>query len=189
MSTSATEMYENMLYDSTIWSDLGSQEGKILVAGLDNSGKSTMMQRIRNIEELGKGPTHSKISEELRIGRTVCTTLSVGRELPWPWWFTNDYLSDVLGVMFVVDAIDHQRLREASREIQCLVRHLPDVPFVILGNKIDHPDAVLEWQLDVALGMFDPISLLLDAPVTLKMCSILNRQGYQEAFKWLIERI
>ncbi|KXX82919.1 Arginine--tRNA ligase, cytoplasmic [Madurella mycetomatis] len=165
--------------DSSYYIDVSHclRQHDLLAVGFDNPDKSTMMQRIRNIEELGQGPTPSEISEELRIGRTTCTMLSVGEELPRPWWRTSDYLADVLGVMFVVDATDPNGPREASREIQYLIRQLPDVPFSQNGNSTSH------W------GMFDRISLLLGAPVTLKICSILNRQGYQEAFKWLIERI
>jgi GTP-binding protein SAR1 len=53
----------------------------------------------------------------------------------------RDYFPDVMGVVFIVDAADKERLPEARAEIDALleVKALTTVPFLVLANKIDLP--------------------------------------------------
>lgn len=65
------------------------------------------------------------------------------------------------------------------------MEELSGVPFVILGNKIDHPDAVSEALLWQELNPF----FMTARPIRLFMCSIVLRQGYGEAIRWLVQQI
>ena len=87
------------------------------------------------------------------------------------------------------------------------MEELSKVPFCILGNKIDHPDAVSEEDLRHQLGMWQTTGkgkVLLEGvrPIEVFMCSVVMRQGectkystngdradpstgYYEAFRWL----
>jgi GTP-binding protein SAR1 len=107
----------------------------------------------------------------------------------------RDYLGTVDGVIFLIDASDSERFEESKRELEGLLEQpeLGQVPFVVLGNKVDKKDAVSEEEFREYFGLLSHQTYGKNPkqknagvrPVEVFMCSVVKRVGYADGFQWL----
>ena len=105
---------------------------------------------------------------------------------------------DLIGVVLINAVKEQQRQldeqeaenRRLKAELDALLsmEDLQKVPFVILGNKIDHPDAVSEDELRHQLGLYQTtgkgkVPLEGIRPIEVFMCSVVMRQGKSINYK------
>jgi len=139
--------------------------------------------------------------EELQMGNLKFQTYDLGvHTIARRLW--REYYTDVDGVVFLLDAADRARFPESKAELDDLLGgdDLKDVPFLVLGNKIDVAGAASEEEVRQALGLFTTWGKTTGGskaaaserglrPVEVFMCSIVRRQGYKDGFQWLAQFI
>uniref|UniRef100_A0A673FSG1 small monomeric GTPase n=1 Tax=Sinocyclocheilus rhinocerous TaxID=307959 RepID=A0A673FSG1_9TELE len=178
------------------FSRLYNKSGKLVFLGLDNAGKTTLLHMLKD-DRLGQHvPTLHPTSEELTIARMTFTTFDLGGHAQARRVWRN-YLLAINGIVYLVDCLDVSLLFLIQSRALLTDETISNVPILILGNKIDRPEAISE---DVLRGMFGlyghttgkgNVSLkeLNLRPMEVFMCSVLKRQGYGEGFRWLSEYI
>ncbi len=181
------------VFETFAFFGFGYKDARILFLGLDNAGKTTLLMKLRD-DKLGThAPTFHPNCEELIIGTIRFHTHDLGgHEAARKLW--QDYFTTVDGVVYLVDAMDVGRFPEARKELEMLLQDeaLCKVPFLILGNKIDHPHAVSEHQLCSELGLYQLTGKGKDRlentrPIEVFMCSVVRDMGYKEGFEWFSE--
>ncbi|CRG98963.1 small GTP-binding protein sar1 [Plasmodium relictum] len=172
---------------------LSQKSARILFLGLDNAGKTTLLHMLKDDRVAQHVPTLHPHSEELVVGKIRFKTFDLGgHETARRIW--KDYFAAVDAVVFMIDTTDRSRFDEAREELKQLLEteELSNVPFVVLGNKIDKPDAASEDELRQHLNLFSNMTISGNVkgnsgvrPVELFMCSVIRRMGYAAAFKWI----
>lgn len=101
------------------------------------------------------------------------------------------YYAAIDGIIYLIDSSDHARFDESKVEFNKIInaKELCQVPILILGNKIDLPNAVSEEHLRLFFGLannssfgIEKISSINGRPVELFMCSISKKIGYTTGF-------
>ncbi|KAK2873216.1 hypothetical protein Q8A67_023113 [Cirrhinus molitorella] len=183
------EELEDKLNEESLAEGLYKKSGRLVFLGLDNVGKTTLLHML-NDHRLGLHvPIFDPTSELLTISGLTFSSCDLTRRE------RKTVLPDVNGIVFLVDCADHSRLAESRAELDALMTDeaIGNVPILILGNKIDKPEAVSEDRLRKILGLYGQttgkdaaaVIELKTRALEVFMCSVMERRGYGEALRWL----
>lgn len=163
-------------------------EGKkasILILGLDASGKTTLLYRLKTNETDATIPTIGFNVEEIKYGRLTFTCFDIGGQdkIRRLW---HNYYANCDAIVFVVDSNDRVRLQTAKEELHKLMNHpfLKHAPFLIFANKQDLPDALEVSTLIKELELNRTRSRWKVAE-----CTATQGLGIDDGFQWLADTI
>uniref|UniRef100_A0A7S4JLE8 Uncharacterized protein n=1 Tax=Paramoeba aestuarina TaxID=180227 RepID=A0A7S4JLE8_9EUKA len=144
-------------FQNVVRSVTGRKEKKVVLTGLDGSGKTSLLYQIKMGEMIQTLPTLSpnvETIENKERGDLVFWDLG-GHEKIRSLWSTNYAGVNIL--VFVVDASDRDRLREAITCFQeiCARSDIKTTPLLVLANKQDIAGAMSSDELRSALGVDD----------------------------------
>ena len=178
------------------WLGLKNKSGKLLLLGLDNAGKTTLLQRLKTGNFVQFDQTKTYHIEELTIEGIHFAAYDLGgHEMARESW--HEFCVEASAIVYMVDTVDQARFALAKKELDGLFQDeaLRSVPFLILGNKIDLPGAVSQDMLCNQLGIFNmtpedqTVVPAGQRAVRVYMCSVKQKSGYAQGFRWLAKFI
>jgi len=167
---------------------LYNKKGNLLLLGLDNAGKTTLLHKL-STGDLRPFPPTDRPRQDSFVTNTGLSFEAWdlgGHEAVRHLW--EDFVcTEVSAVLFLIDAGDPERLEEAGYELDALVgeKVLAGIPIALLLNKCDLDTA---QSNDVVCKAID-YGHLKEVQGADKMkifrISVLKGEGYQDAFRWI----
>merc|ERR1711936_868624 len=132
----------------------GKKQMRILMVGLDAAGKTTILYKLKLGEIVTTIPTIGFNVETVEYKNISFTVWDVGgQDKIRPLW--RHYFQNTDGLIFVVDSNDRERIDEAQKELQEMLKEdeLREAVVLIFANKQDLPNAMSASELTEKLGL------------------------------------
>ncbi|KAF2845676.1 ADP-ribosylation factor [Plenodomus tracheiphilus IPT5] len=163
---------------------LKDKEMRILMLGLDNAGKTTIVKQIMNEDVNTVSPTLGFIIKTIEYDGYKLNIWDVGGQKTLRTYWKN-YFEKTDTLIWVVDATDRERIDDCRQELAGLLQEerLSGASLLVFKNKSDVPGAMTED--DVREG------LRLDAIKTHKwhimQCSAMTGMNLHEGLEWVVQ--
>lgn len=167
------------------------KELKLIIVGLDNSGKTTIINRLKpkkNFQRNEVTPTVGysiEIFTKNNINFTVFDMSGQGKYRDM--W--AEYCKGIDGIIFVIDSADKLRFAVAKAELNDLLQ-LVDVkkklaPILFFANKMDMPGSQGPNEFVELLEL----SKMTDRNWQIMSSNALTGEGLEDGMKWLIGKL
>ncbi|KAI1299362.1 ADP-ribosylation factor-like protein 6 [Halotydeus destructor] len=167
------------------------KEANVLVVGLDNSGKTTVMNFFKPAEDKITEivPTVGFNVERFQVKNLTFTAFDMsGQGRYRNLW--EHYYKGTEGIIFVIDSSDSLRLVVAKDELDMMLKH-PDLssksslPILFYANKTDLKDASSPVKISKLLELHK----LQTNPWHIQPSNALNGEGLEEGIEWLTSQL
>eukprot|EP00746_Dinoflagellata_sp_MGD_P003387 gnl/MRDRNA2_/MRDRNA2_106586_c0_seq1.p1 gnl/MRDRNA2_/MRDRNA2_106586_c0~~gnl/MRDRNA2_/MRDRNA2_106586_c0_seq1.p1 ORF type:complete len:181 (-),score=49.53 gnl/MRDRNA2_/MRDRNA2_106586_c0_seq1:272-814(-) len=161
-------------------------EAAILVLGLDNAGKTTILKKLsdENIDNIM--PTQGFNVKSLVHDGFKLNVWDIGGQQSIRQYWSN-YFQNAHALIYVVDSSDKNRLTECNEELQALLKEetLAKKPMLVFANKQDLANALPAEDVTSTLNL-DEIS---DRIWTIQACSAKTAEGLQDGMEWCVSNL
>ncbi|XP_052898599.1 ADP-ribosylation factor-like protein 6 isoform X1 [Anopheles moucheti] len=165
----------------------------ILVVGLNNSGKSTIVNHFKNPNERTSivvptvGFSVERFESKYDNGVFFTAFDMSGATRYRSLW--EHHFKSCQGIVFVIDSSDRMRLVVVKDELEILLQH-PDianrrVPILFFANKMDCTDALSSVKIAAGLGL----EKIKDKPWHISSSNALTGEGLQDGVQWMVHQI
>uniref|UniRef100_A0A8C2ZWT5 ADP-ribosylation factor-like protein 14 n=1 Tax=Cyclopterus lumpus TaxID=8103 RepID=A0A8C2ZWT5_CYCLU len=164
-------------------------EAQVLLLGLDNAGKTTLLYKLKLNACVTTVPTigfNVEMLEARKNGKNIALTVwDVGGQGKmrehWP-----SFHPDAAAVVFVVDSSGRERLEEARRELENTLKSelLRGRPLVLLANKQDVNGALTVTEIK---DTFSLRKMCSGRDWFVQPCSASTGFGVEEAFRRVVQ--
>ncbi|CAM4486656.1 unnamed protein product [Leuciscus chuanchicus] len=172
------------------WLGLKKKEVNVLCLGLDNSGKTTIINQLKpsNAQAQDIVPTIGFSIEKFRTSSLCFTVFDMsGQGRYRNLW--EHYYKEGQAIIFVIDSGDKLRMVVAKEELDTLLNH-PDIkhrriPVLFFANKMDLRDALSAVKVSQLLCLEN----IKDKPWHICASDAVKGEGLQEGVDWLQDQI
>merc|ERR1712125_13014 len=144
------------------------REARILMLGLDNAGKTTILKKLSEEDITHIMPTQGfNIKSIVQEGFKLNVWDIGGQKTIRPYW--SNYFESSDALVYVIDGSDTRRLEESGEELKELLAEdkLGGIPLLVFANKQDLLQAVPANEISTALQL----SGIGDRTWTIQACS------------------
>ena len=170
---------------------LKKKEVNVLVVGLDNSGKSSVMNHFK--------PKETKVTEIVptvgfSVEKFTFKNLNVTAfDMSGQGRYRNlweHYYSGIEAIIFVIDSTDSLRFVVVRDELEMMLKHsdLQDkgIPILFLANKSDLASSQSSSQISTAIGLSN---IITSNPWIIISSNAVQGDGLEEGIDWLVEQL
>jgi ADP-ribosylation factor-like protein 3 len=162
------------------------KEARILVLGLDNAGKTTILKSLSDEDVSTIMPTQGfNIKALTQDGFKLNVWDIGGQRAIRPYW--KNYYENTDGLVYVVDSSDEARLSECKEELASLLAEesLQKVPLLVFANKQDLQFALDCEEILSTMNLLD----ISDRTWHIQSCSAITKEGLQDGMEWLVKTV
>lgn len=163
------------------------KESRILILGLDNAGKTTVLYKWRSPKRVIRTmPTIGFNVETFQHENVEFTMWDLGGQSNIrPYW--RNYCAHTAAVVYVVDSADRERLELSARELLTLLQEdeLQKCALLVFANKQDQPNCLSELEISNALALHT----LKNRQWHVQKSVATNGTGLNEGLSWLTSAV
>ncbi|KAK9897605.1 ARF/SAR superfamily [Cystobasidium minutum MCA 4210] len=159
---------------------------RILMVGLDNAGKTTIVKRAMGEDISQVSPTLGfNIKTLFYKGYSLHIWDVGGQKSLRPFW--RNHFEETDAMIWVVDSNDRLRIEDCKIELFSILQEerLAGASLLIFANKQDIPGAMTTSELSTALDL----ASLRTHSWHIQACSAQTGEGISRGFEWLIQDV
>lgn len=164
----------------------GAKEQRILVLGLDNAGKTSILYRLQLGNVVPTVPTVGFNLETLQYKTVTFQVWDLGGQTGIrPYW--RCYFAQTDAIIYVVDSTDKERMGVAKHELFALLdeEELKNATLLVFANKQDLEGAATETEVAGYLGL----ASIQQRTWSIVKSSVTTGMGLAEGMDWLVEQL
>uniref|UniRef100_A0A3Q3FPZ3 ADP-ribosylation factor-like protein 3 n=1 Tax=Labrus bergylta TaxID=56723 RepID=A0A3Q3FPZ3_9LABR len=162
------------------------QEVRLLLLGLDNAGKTTLLKQLAAEDISHITPTQGFNIKTVQSSGFKLNVWDIGGQRKIrPYW--RNYFENTDVLIYVIDSSDKKRFEESSMELSELLEEetLAGVPLLIFANKQDLMTATSASELAESLNLHT----IRDRMWQVQACSAITAEGVQDGMTWVCRNI
>eukprot|EP01139_Manchomonas_bermudensis_P009801 Amastigsp_a339564_1667.p2 type:complete len:178 gc:universal Amastigsp_a339564_1667:1283-750(-) len=166
------------------------RKAEVLVLGLDNSGKSTIIAHLQRADTDEVTPTVGYATKKVIANKINYTMHDMsGQDKYRNLWATHFATTD--GIVFVMDATDAVRIPIVRDELEQILKHeailaRPSMPLLFFANKFDVPG---HMRMDELSAQLDLQTLLGDRVWHIAESVAITGEGLDLGMAWMADQL
>ncbi|XP_041478532.1 ADP-ribosylation factor-like protein 5B [Lytechinus variegatus] len=171
---------------SKIWSLFNNEEHKVIIVGLDNAGKTTILYQILMNEVVHTSPTIGSNVEEVTWKNIHFLMWDIGGQdsLRTAW---STYYAGTQFIILVIDSTDRERLHISKAELYQMLANedLRHAAVLLYANKQDLKGSMSSAEISQQLNL----TSVKDHEWHIQACCALTGEGLYQGLEWIANQI
>ncbi|XP_067661945.1 ADP-ribosylation factor-like protein 3 [Haliotis asinina] len=162
------------------------RELRILLLGLDNAGKTTLLKKLASEDVSHITPTQGFNIKSVQSAGFKLNVWDIGGQRKIrPYW--KNYFDNTDVLLYVIDSSDKKRFEETSEELKELLEEekLCGVPLVVFANKQDLLTAASASEIADGMGL----QSIRDRKWQIQACSAVTGEGVTDGMQWVMKMV